>query len=550
MEAKNKITKIDNYKVRSTVSVFQHWNFGGNETKIPIGEYNLKNLLKFKNINKAPWFKSQCATDISSINVPNGLKVTLSYIKNKKDKRTVSLFEHYNHRGYRLNLEIGKFNYYDLRRKQNNNFRKFSSYQVPKGFCVTIYDGGNFNGKKTVFDTTKLFAHFHKHTSSNQRGNYIVKLPYGKYKLEDLRNKGILNDDISFVNLKYVKVTLFEHDNFLGRKLVIENKNANLVAKNFNDKVSSIIIEEIKKDLVINYNNSGEVGNDNLRSIVIEKPCKYENYETIEFSADGDAVLIPQFSGKYEHLNDTIYNIKVEHINKVKFYEHINYKGSISEFDVGSYGLSEKIGNYKYIVPTTIINDFDRIVKDNLSNLYLKNDSISSIKIPQGFKVTIYQHDNNLGNQNYKLVLTNNTSNLLNEYIRDNNDSIVLNNGVKQNWNDQVSFIQIEELKRVEFYKDKNKIPKELISKVLPGRYKSLQLGKLGLLDNDISTIVVPKGLTVYLFSNDNFEGEELIIKNGTKLLDGIWDNKKGSFSLSIYDDTKLKEKKEKEKGS
>ena len=96
---------------------------------------------------------------------------------------------------------------------------------------------------KTTFN-----ANFHKHTKFDKRFNRetLVTLPYGNHNIDKIRST-IGNDKLSYVDARNVIVTLYQHANFRGRSLKIENKELNLVTESgeniFNDAVSSIRIE-------------------------------------------------------------------------------------------------------------------------------------------------------------------------------------------------------------------------------------------------------------------------------------------------------------------
>ena len=91
------------------------------------------------------------------------------------------------------------------------------------GNVVTFYTDCNFQGQKS-------------------------ELKPGKYNINEM---GIPNDSLSSVKVpKGIRVTLFEHGDFQGRKLVLEADepcllNRTVEGLNFNDQASSIFIEQI-----------------------------------------------------------------------------------------------------------------------------------------------------------------------------------------------------------------------------------------------------------------------------------------------------------------
>jgi len=93
----------------------------------------------------------------------------------------------------------------------------------------------------------------------------------------------------------------------------------------------------------------------------------------------------------------------IVNLNIPSFYQHCDYKGSFVNLDVGDYYLN--IGNNKR---------------------KFTNDYISSVKVPSGYKVTLYEHDEYKGTS---LVLT--------------QDNPCL---VKNNFNDKTSSIKVEKI--------------------------------------------------------------------------------------------------------
>ena len=71
-------------------------------------------------------------------------------------------------------------------------------------------------------------------------GGYAVKLPVGNYTLQQLQQKGVVNDDLSSATILYgYEIILFQNDNFLGNSLIV-GTNSSLFTNGFNDITSSI----------------------------------------------------------------------------------------------------------------------------------------------------------------------------------------------------------------------------------------------------------------------------------------------------------------------
>lgn len=78
-------------------------------------------------------------------------------------------------------------------------------------------------------------------------GGYNVSIrESGRYNMVSLQRMGFYNDDISSIRVPQGwKVTIFEHDNFVGKSLVLTSDNSCLVNNGFNDAMSSMIVERL-----------------------------------------------------------------------------------------------------------------------------------------------------------------------------------------------------------------------------------------------------------------------------------------------------------------
>jgi beta-glucanase (GH16 family) len=74
-------------------------------------------------------------------------------------------------------------------------------------------------------------------------GGYAVGLPVGSYNLSDMNARGILNDDISSLQVSSgYQVQLFADANFSGASTIITGNNSCLVGLGWNDITSSLIV--------------------------------------------------------------------------------------------------------------------------------------------------------------------------------------------------------------------------------------------------------------------------------------------------------------------
>jgi|GEM_PF-2671060 len=79
-----------------------------------------------------------------------------------------------------------------------------------------------------------------------QHGNYQgyeVSLPVGRYTLDELRARGVVNDDISSVRVTPgFRLTVYEHGNFTGWSKIFDS-DASWIGNRENDQVSAVVVE-------------------------------------------------------------------------------------------------------------------------------------------------------------------------------------------------------------------------------------------------------------------------------------------------------------------
>ncbi|KNY27067.1 beta/gamma crystallin-related protein [Pseudobacteroides cellulosolvens] len=144
-----------------------------------------------------------------------------------------------------------------------------------------------------------------------------------------------------------------------------------------------------------------------------------------------------------------------------KIYKHGDYQGYNVALAPGKYTLTQ------------------------LNNIGVENDDISSIVIPSGYTAYLYEDDNFGGTVK---TLTSDVNSL-----------------ASIDFNDKLSSLEIvSELPTV--YQDINHDGYAVT--LAPGKYTLAQLENLGISNDDLSSIEVPDGYTVYLYQHDNFGGE------------------------------------------
>ena len=206
-----------------------------------------------------------------------------------------------------------------------------------------------------------------------------------------------------------------------------------------------------------------DIGNDQLSSIKVPKGFVVTLYGDANFT--GKTMTVTQDTPYVgNEFNDMTSSIKVEPISSddkvVKIYVDANYQGKSQDL---------KAGNY------------------NMNQLDIGNDQFSSIKVPKGFVVTLYGDANFTGKT---MTVTQDTPYVGNEF------------------NDMTSSIIVEPTssdgKVVKIYVDAN----------YQGNSQDLKLVTIisinWTIGNDqLSSIKVPKGFVVTLYSDANFREKQ-----------------------------------------
>ena len=263
-----------------------------------------------------------------------------------------------------------------------------------------------------------------------------------------------VNKSISSIKVPSgLKVTLYEHNNFnkdnkgryndkLGRSIVLSSDAKCLAGNphNFNDMTSSIKIEKTSSSQVILTPSDLSTESATLyidpRYVSVATnlyPGKKHKSASSSSSSvrspavrsvkvpPGIAVKIKAFGGINDYLsNDTDsisgrFGVKNLHENSIEFeatnnvitfYEHCKYQGKYTNLIVDD-------------IPQNNGYNLDRLRKYGI-----ENDLISSIKVPKGFSVTLYEHNNFQGNS---ITVNGDIDCLTNLNFNDITSSLILN---------------------------------------------------------------------------------------------------------------------------
>lgn len=345
---------------------------------------------------------------------------------NNSTSGVATLYEHSNYGGWAVSLEEGSYDYKDILAKGIVN-DQISSLRVSDGYKVTICDDEGFKGKSKEFtsDASYVGDEMNDKTSSikiekinNQTSTTTsyntVKLPNGKYSIK------------SVVNEKYVAAEnggsdpiVANRDNYSGSWetfYIVNNDDGTVSIKaDANNKYICAVLDEEnqltpRSDSISTWEkfkiykiNDSEYG---IRSAENGKYVKADLDNGGKLIAGSDSIAGAWEAFNIEKLGDETSSAKAT------FYENSNYSG-------WSVALSE--GRYDY---STMVSKG------------IKNDQISSVKVADGYKVTLY---NDAGFAGSKKTLFTDASGLGD--FNDKTSAIVIEKVEKADFNNSNAYI-------------------------------------------------------------------------------------------------------------
>jgi len=279
---------------------------------------------------------------------------------------------------------------------------QISSIWIPKGWIITIYEDNNFQGRRQMYNS---FGNYHEgevvvYEDCYFKGQRAV-LGEGSYRNYKL---GIGNDEISSIKVPLGwAVTVFEHDNFQGNSLTF-NGTIDCLPPSWNDRISSIRVS--RKSDYNGYDNSSN----NDDQVIVYRDCYFKS----ESKAFGEGNFRDHELGVG---NDKISSLKIPRGWIVTVYENNNFEGASKVFThtvecvpqgwndrISSMSVS-RISNYYSNNPVVVYKDCNYRSESQTFGegwyrnyqLGVGNDKISSLKIPYGWTVTVYEDDNYRG---------------------------------------------------------------------------------------------------------------------------------------------------------
>ena len=300
-----------------------------------------------------------------------------------------TFYENSNYSGWSVSLPEGTYDYSDIIAKGIKN-DAISSLKVSSGYKVTLYDDEGFKGKSKEFtsDASYVGDEMNDKTSSikiekinNQTSTTTsyntVKLPNGKYSIKSVANE------------KYVATENGGSDPIVANRdsyggswetfYLINNDDGTVSLKaDANNKYVCAVLDE-ENQLVP---RSESVGTWEKFQIYKISDTEYglksaENGKYVKVDLDNGGKLIAgsdSIAGAWETFNIEKLGDETSS-TKATFYENSNYSG-------WSVALSE--GRYDY---------------GTMISKEIKNDQISSVKVADGYKVTLYNDERFAGSK-------------------------------------------------------------------------------------------------------------------------------------------------------
>ena len=335
-----------------------------------------------------------------------------------------TFYENSNYGGWSISLPEGTYDYSDIIAKGIKN-DAISSLKVNSGYKVTLYDNAGFNGTSKAFtgDASYVGNEMNDKTSSIKIEKWdgsssvtynTVKLSNGKYSI-----KSVANEKYVVAENGGSETIVANRDSYGGSWetfYLINNDDGTVSIKaDANNKYVCAVLDE-ENQLVP---RSESVGTWEKFQIYKISDTEYglksaENGKYVKADLDNGGKLIAgsdSIAGAWEAFNIEKLGDETSSA-KATFYENSNYSG-------WSVALSE--GRYDY---------------GTMISKGIKNDQISSVKVADGYKVTLY---NDAGFAGSKKTLFTDASGLGD--FNDKTSSIVIEKVEKADFNNSNAYI-------------------------------------------------------------------------------------------------------------
>lgn len=293
----------------------------------------------------------------------------------------------------------------------------------------------------------------------------------GLYSAKDLADAGVVEDSISSIVVPPgLSATLYSDDNFAGRSGVLRDAIKCLDADRFNNIISSLTVQP--------------AGQEEAAAAAAEKRVQQESAA-------------------------------------VTLYPDCRYQGPGIALSAGEYTLAK------------------------LQRLGMANNSVSSIRVPAGYEIAVYENDffrgqalrfqqsdqclrDNDMNDKITSVVVGSKNGLGGSTVTQIQNQTQTNQG--QSGQDQLAQTQSSGSNQplaIEIYSECNY--KGIGVRLAPGKYQVGDLEDLGMPNNAISSVRVPRGLKASIYENDFFRGDGAVLQSDEGCLIGAQLNDKVS---------------------
>lgn len=291
-----------------------------------------------------------------------------------------TFYEHKDYGGWAVTLGEGSYNHSEMVAVGIVN-DEISSVKVPDGYKVILYEHADFGGKtKEVISDTSLLTDFNDMTSSIkiEKTNDIepvvsyekIQLPDGKYNIKSIANDKYIvaesagNDPLVANRENYSGAweTFFIENNDDGTFYLKSEANNKYVCAVLDEEKQLVARSEIPstwEKLQLYKIKDGEYG---IRSVENGKYIKADLDNGGKLKAESDSIAGAWESFKLDRVGDSAVSKP-----KAVFYEHNNYSG---------WSVSLEEGRYDY---------------NAMVSAGIKNDELSSVKVPDGYRVILYK---------------------------------------------------------------------------------------------------------------------------------------------------------------
>lgn len=350
----------------------------------------------------------------------------------------VTLHEDCNYGGKNYYLEAGTYRGYQM--KIDND--KLSSIQIPAGMKVTIYENDNFSGRSQTYtsnvpclepnwnDMASSIVVENSYLQNSNPNDYVVfyndcyskgfskSLKIGTYTGSEL---GSLKNNISsFTIYGNLRVRVYVNNENASGYFTTFDASQTCLSNSYNDKISSLVVEYNPNGANNNYpNNNNNYPNNNNNSGNLTT-----FYTDCNYGGNSIRLMPGYYSGeKLGLFRYDISSIEIPNNVRVKVYQSDNMTGNYTTITSSSScltgGLNNQIGsvvidesrwgnnnnnnyppannnvmiyvdaNYRGQSATLLPGTYS-----TMSQISFPDKAISSIVVPAGYRVVLYEYEN------------------------------------------------------------------------------------------------------------------------------------------------------------